>query len=251
MTEINDIYEFLTSYAPLELQESYDNAGFLCGSKKGSVSAVLLALDVTSDVINEAARRGCTLIISHHPLIFGTISSVTDETSTGRKLISLIKNGISVISMHTNLDKVLVNDVLIEALGAVNHDTLSEFIKCGCIDKPLLMADYIPFCKKALNNSSFRYYDSGRPVYKIACTGGAGDSGLYEVFSAGCDTFITADVHHHIWLEAKELGINLIDGDHFNTEGLVIPVLAGMLKKEFPGCDFMKAGSDTQVVQYA
>lgn len=251
MTYIKEILKYLTDFAPLELQEGYDNAGFLCGNQERPVNKVIIALDATSDVIREATDKGAELIITHHPLIFGSITKVTEDYSTGKKLINLVKSDISVISMHTNLDKVLVNKVLIESLGTVKHEQINEFMCVGYLERPMLMDDYIPVCKDALNNSSFRYYNSGKPVYKIGCIGGAGDEGIGDAFNAGCDTFITADIRHHVFLEAKELGINLIDGDHYNTEAVVLPALKEMLDKEFPDVKFVIAENDVQVVSYA
>lgn len=251
MTTNNDIYRYLIEYAPLELQEDYDNAGFLCGDKEAQCRSVIMALDATSKVIDEAVSAGADMIITHHPLIWGSFKSVVCDDITGKKLNTLIKNGISVISMHTNLDKVLVNDVLIDKLGAVSVEKVNEFMRAGLLEKPMPMSEYAAFCSQRLNNSSVRYYDSGRPAHKVSCIGGAGDEGLREAYEAGCDTYVTADVRHHVYLEAAELGMNIIDADHFNTEDPVIPVLRDMLAEKFPEVSFSVAKSDIQVVRYA
>lgn len=251
MTSVKNIYDFLNSYAPVELQEDYDNAGFLCGKLDNCVNKVILALDATSDVISEAKEKGAELIITHHPLIWGKLSKVTGENTIGNKLFSLINNDISVISMHTNLDKILVNQVLIKSLAEGEYKKINDFMYSGCLDKPICMKQYLSICRDVLKNEGLRYYDSGKPVYKIACIGGAGDEGLYEAYIAGCDTYVTADIRHHVFLEAKELGINLIDGDHFNTENLAMISLANMLSKEFADVQFSVAESNLQVVHYA
>ena len=126
MVTAKDIFENLCALAPLELQLGFDNSGFLFGRETASVTKALLALDVTSAVVDEAIEQGAELVVSHHPLIFSPLKSVTDE-----KLLRLARHQIGVISMHTNLDiaKGGVNDVLIAALGAQVQGGLDE---CGC-----------------------------------------------------------------------------------------------------------------------
>lgn len=249
--KIREIYEYLIEMAPLELQEGYDNAGFLFGSLDTEISKVLLALDATSEVIEEAREKGCNLIITHHPLIFGSFKNVLTEDVTGRKLMKLAKYDINVLSMHTNLDKVLVNEVLIKKLGVLTYQQVMDYMRVGYLENPMQMSEYLPFLKKQLSDTGFRYYDAGRPVYKIGCIGGAGDEGLFDAVAQGCDTYVTADVRHHVWLAAKELGINLIDADHFNTENPVIPELCAILSDKYRNIPFITAESGVQVVNYA
>ena len=120
MTRINDVYSYLCELAPLEKQMSFDNAGFQLGRSGNEVHRVLLALDVTDDVVREAEELGAELIISHHPLIFTPVKNLTDCDAGHRRLLELAAKDIAVISMHTNLDIAEggVNDVLIRALGA-------------------------------------------------------------------------------------------------------------------------------------
>lgn len=249
--KILEIFDYLKELAPLELQEGWDNAGFLFGSREEELKGALLALDATTDVIEEAHEKDCNLIITHHPLIFGSISDVLQEDVIGRKLIRLGKYGINVISMHTNLDKILVNEILIKKLGAFTYEPALDYMRVGFLEEPSNISDYLEFLKESLNNSGLRYYSSGKPVYKIACIGGAGAEGIIDAYKCGCDTFITADVKHHEWLTAKELGINLIDADHFNTENPVIPELYELLSKKFSSEKIMLSVKNTQVVCYA
>lgn len=253
MTKADSIFSFLNSIAPIDTQENYDNSGFLLGSSKKDVKKVLVSLDATSDVIREAEENNCELIITHHPLIWGSFKNILEENIIGNKLISLIKKDISVISMHTNLDKALVNDVLIRALGVSEYESVVglEFMKMGRLTKPISMGEFLPVCKSALRSGGLRYYDSGKAVHKIACIGGAGEDGLKDAFNAGCDTFITADIKYHVFLDAKEMGINLIDGDHFCTENPAMNVLVDKLNEEFPEVEFMLSKKHYQVIQYA
>lgn len=247
---VKDIYDYLIELAPLDLQEDWDNSGFLIGNIQKEVTGILLALDATSDVIAEAAAKNCNLIISHHPIIFHPIKNIQNGDDIGNRIIALAKNDISVISMHTNLDKTMVNDVLIKKLGVFTYEENMEFMKIGYLESPISLSSYIVKIKEALHCSGIRYCDSGRDVYKIACLGGAGDDELLKAHQNGCDTYITSDVRHHVWLMARELGINLIDADHFNTEDPVIYVLCNELQKKYSDLEISVAAADTSVICY-
>lgn len=249
MQTVKDIFDFLCDFAPLDKQMSFDNAGFLIGRQDTEVKKVLLSLDVTSDVVEEAAEGGCELILSHHPVIFNPLKTVTDE-----KLLKLVKNDIAVISMHTNLDITEggVNDVLLSILGAEKDAYLDEDC-CGRIGhfaSPLSMADFLALCREKLYANGLRYYDAGRPVKKLAVLGGAGGSELEEAVKMGCDTYLTSDISYHQFLFAQEQGINLIDGDHFGTENPVIDRLCQMLSSRFPDTDFHKSVRHGAVIKF-
>ena len=137
MIKVRDIFDKLREIAPLEYQMGFDNSGFLLGRADSEVERVLLSLDVTEKVVDEAIELGAQLIVSHHPLIFSPLKSIRDE-----KLLKLAENGISVISMHTNLDiaKGGVNDVLLRLLGATGDEVLDDE-GCGRVGYLLLLRD--------------------------------------------------------------------------------------------------------------
>lgn len=228
----------------------FDNSGFLFGRETASVTKALLALDVTSAVVDEAIELGAELILSHHPLIFSPLKSVTDE-----KLLRLAQHQIGVISMHTNLDIAQggVNDALMAALGAEVQGGLDEYGcgRVGKLEKAMPMEEFLPFCKAVLKTAGLRYYDSGRQVSQLAVMGGSGGDSLETAYRLGCDSYLTADIKYHQFLEAQELGINLIDGDHFCTENLVIPVLAQRLRAAFPEMEFTISKRHHQVIRFA
>lgn len=250
MTTGKDIFENLCALAPLSLQLGFDNSGFLFGRADAAVTKVLLALDVTPAVVDEAIEQQAELIISHHPLIFHPLKAVTDE-----KLLKLARHQLGVISMHTNLDIAQggVNDVLMAALGAEITGSLDEdgCGRVGTLAKAMPMEAFLPFCKSVLETAGLRYYDSGRAVFKLAVMGGSGGDSLETAHRLGCDTYLTADLKYHQFLEAQELGINLIDGDHFCTENLMIPVLARRLRAAFPETEFMLSQRHHQVIRFA
>ena len=254
MKTVQQIYETLCSLAPLELQLDFDNAGFLVGRSDTPVERVLLALDVTPCVIDEALEKGARLIVSHHPVIFDPVRSITERTPEGLRLLRLIENGLSVISMHTNLDIADggINDVLIRALGAEPVAALDEngCGRIGVLPQETTLADFLARCRAALPAKGLRYLDAQRPVHRLAVMGGSGADSIACAAALGCDTFVTADVKYHDFQYALDLGINLIDADHFGTEQLVIPALQQKLQQAHPELAFLVSERHRAIVSF-
>lgn len=263
MAKTAEIFEYLNGIAPVTLKMDFDNVGLLVGDAGSDVKSCLIALDITDDVIKEAIKSGAQLIVSHHPIIFGALKSVTADDIVGRKIIALIANGISAICMHTNLDIAQggVNDALIASLGvtpetwleACGSDTDGHAVGCGRVgelDEAVSLDEFLALCKSRLNANGIRYHDAGRPVKKLAVMGGAGGSSLIDAVNTGCDTYLTADIKYNTFLDAKELGINLIDADHFCTENVIVPVLAERLSERFADTKFMVSTVHAQTAQF-
>lgn len=254
MTTVSDIFANLCELAPLELQCDFDNAGFLLGRAEREVKKVLLSLDITEEVISEAEEMGAELIVSHHPLIFTPLRSLTDKGS-GKKALKMAESGIAAICMHTNLDiaKGGVNDVLLSLLGAEELDVLDAdgCGRVGELKEEISLDDFLVRCKDALHAKGLRYYNAGRPVKKLAVMGGSGADAIETAFNKGCDTYLTADIKYHQFQAAQDLGINLIDGDHFYTENPIIPVLAERLSKAFPDVEFTVSKRHHALIDFA
>lgn len=253
MTTVRDIFSFLEAEAPLELQMDFDNSGFLIGHADSQVRTVLLSLDVTDEVTEEAIQLGAELIVSHHPVIFHPVRSITDTRADSVKLLRLIENRIAVISMHTNLDIAEggVNDVLIQKLGAETEGALDAdgCGRVGHLREPMTFTDFLARCKQMLQVNGLRYVSAGKPVQHLAVMGGAGAGSIAQAAALGCDTYVTADIKYHDFLNARELGLNLIDADHFCTEDPVISDLLKRLSAAFPEIQFVKSKVHHQTVQ--
>jgi len=253
MSTVKDIFDALCALAPLELQMDFDNSGFLVGHGDAQADRVLLALDITGEVIDEAISEKAGLIISHHPVIFGSLREVTDSGS-GALVLRMIENGIAAICMHTNLDIAEggVNDVLMQTLGIRPSAPLSGdgCGRIGFLPEPQPLDSVLRTCKAALKAKGLRYYDAGRAVRKLAVMGGAGGDYLADADAAGCDTYLSSDIKYHQFLQAMELGINLIDADHFCTENPVIPALAERLRKCFPEVQFLVSKRHRQRISF-
>lgn len=262
MTTVGGVFTFLQEKSPFELQEGFDNAGFLVGREDASVSKLLVALDITQPVVQEAVEQGAQLIVAHHPVIFGGIKSVTDQTVTGRILLDLVENGVSAICAHTNLDAVEggVNDALALRLGLTDIGQLRQagvdrqgrpygIGRVGLVpEQPLY--DFAMAVKRLLGANGIRLVDGGRPVRMVAVGGGACAEFMTDALAQGCDTFITSDVKYHQFLEARAMGLNLLDAGHFPTENVVCPVLQEWLSKRFPQVTVSLSQRHAEVFSY-
>lgn len=262
MATVREIEEFLFSLAPRYMKEEWDNVGLLCGRAGAEVTRVLVALDPFEAVVQEAAAAGAQLVVSHHPMIFGAARSVTDADATGRALLAAIEGGIAVISMHTNLDSAPggVNDCLAAALGLTETAVLAPagtdeagrdygLGRVGCVmEQPL--GDFVRTVKSALGCTGVRYADAGRPVRRVAVGGGACGEFATRALALGCDTFVTSDVKYNGFIDARELGLNLIDAGHYQTEQVVLPYLAGRLRARFPALEVLRSAVRTDAADW-
>ncbi len=256
MATIKEIYQFIDSFAPFETQMDFDNAGLLVGRETAFVDKVLVSLDITTPVIREAVNLGAQLIVAHHPVIFHPLKKVSDADTTGEKVLMLAENRIGAICAHTNLDAAQggVNELLAKQLGLTElthlhpdgEDREGRTYGIGRVGTlnviaPLDTKAFAEKVKRDLNAAGVRYIDAGKPVCRVAVGGGSCGSMLYDAVAAGCDTFVTADVKYDVFLEAKELGINLLDAGHFATEDVVMAPLVNWIQKAFPDVTVMKS----------
>ena len=246
MTTVADILNCIETFAPRSMAMDWDNVGLLCGDKNQPVTKILVALDPFEDVCHEAAEVGADLIVTHHPLIFQPLKTVTEDTEVGRCVRFLCKNDISAINAHTNLDCAPdgVNHRLAQVLGLENirvidpMGTDSEGREWGLLrqgqvaEQPL--EGFLSTVKETLGCPGLRYVDGGKPVRNVAVGGGACAGEFMDALRAGCDTFVTSDVKYNGFWDAEAAGLNLIDAGHFQTENPVVAVLAEKISAAFP-----------------
>lgn len=256
MIRVCDIERFLYDWAPRDLAMAWDNVGLLVGDGATVVEKVLVALDITEAVADEAVAMGADLIVAHHPLMNCTwhkVQHVTAEDAQGRTITKLLRNGISAICMHTNLDAAEggVNDVLAEKLGLRDLEMLTDekigrigTLKC---EKPLV--EFLQDVVKYLGCNGLRYTDCGKMVHRVAVGGGACGDYIAQAVAKGCDTFVTSDLSYHEFLDTKAL--NLIDAGHFPTENVICGVAAARLRESFPQLTVaLSAVHDHEIIQY-
>jgi len=259
MITVNDILKELFAFAPKELAEDYDNPGFLVGRGGSEVKKVIVALDITGDVVREAKEKGAELIVAHHPIIFNATKSVTDESVTGELVLRLAESGIAAICMHTNLDSAKdgVNDILASLLGLENGlpldpcgDGTVGLGRYGDCRTEMKLAEFLPLVCEKLSAEGLRYHDAGKSVRRLAVGGGSCGDYIAEAARLGCDTIVTADIKHNQFLEARELSINAIDAGHFETENIVCEKLLEVIRGKFPKLSVSIAESNTASASY-
>ena len=262
MTTVADILKYVETIAPGYMKEHWDNVGLLCGNHTSPVTKILVALDPFEHVCQEAADFGAELIVTHHPIIFQPMKSITDLTSIGRSIQLLCRHGISAINAHTNLDcapggvnevlavKLGLNDVQVISPAGTSEDGIPYgLLRCGIVESQPL-DQFLALVKENLQTQGLRYVDGGKPVRKIAVGGGSCAGGMLEALDAGCDTFVTADVKYNQFWDAKELGLNLIDAGHFHTENPVVRVLAAKLQAAFPDIQVKISETHSDCMKY-
>ncbi len=232
---VYDIYDFLDERYDFSSAMPFDNVGLLVGDGREKVTGVLVALDCTDEAITEAVKRGANLIVTHHPVIFDPLKSVTEQSLVYR----IIRNGISVISAHTNLDVADggVNDTLAKKIGLTNIEKIFDSedfaYRIGELDEAL-SADELAKSVGERLSVRVKYVGDNTFIKRVAVCSGSGGSMLTEVAGEGVDAFVTADVKHNVFMDAHMLGLALIDAGHFETEDIIVEVLAEGLREKFP-----------------
>lgn len=249
MIKVNNIINEMELLAPTYLKEDFDNVGLMVGDKNKEVKKVLLALDCTLKVIEEAKKENVELIITHHPLIFKRPSSITTDTLQGKKIIELIKNDISLYSSHTNLDSVEngLNDTIVSILGFDNFKILEKNKrddKAGLgrivsLKESIQLEDLISKIKKSLNINNLRVVKGKDKVNKIAIINGSGQDFIGKAVALGADCIITGDTTYHFASDYKEMEISILDVGHFASEQITFFNVMENLKKKFKDVEFI------------
>ena len=259
--KIKEVLSALERFAPLPLQESWDNAGLQVGLTETEVSGALLCLDVNEKIIDEAIQKGCNLIVSHHPLLFRGLKTISDLTDVQRTVRKAIQHDICVISMHTNMDnarggvnfriaqKLNLQDVGFFAMKTVDGIEAGSGV-VGELTEPMAADDFILRVKKvfgvecALCNELLR-----RPVRKVAICGGAGDFLLDEAVKSGADAFITGEMHYHQYF-GYEQRIQICVIGHYQSEQYTAELFQEIIQEHCPGVKTVVADTNTNPILY-
>lgn len=249
MNSAQEIFEYIDSIAPFESAMSFDNPGLLIGDKNVKASEVLLALDITTEVINEAVQKKVPVIVTHHPTIFNPLKKISSDSLQYK----LIRAGITVISAHTNLDICPegVNDTLARAAGLIlTHHTNEDCYVTGELECEMTAGDYAAVISEKLGCKGMRYTERRGKVKKVTVSCGAGGSSIFAAAGEGADALITGEIKHHELLFARENNIAVFDIGHFRSEDMMMEKLAQLLSAHFPETKFEKAESDTEEIIY-
>lgn len=231
MATVKDVYNYIDSFAPFNTAEEWDNSGLLVGNEKAEVNKILFALDVTTDIINQAVKCGADLIITHHPVIFKPVSTVLSDSM----IYKLVSYNINIICAHTNYDKAVdgVNDILCKTVGFNSFYKIDgTCLNIGEFEKSISTESFVNHIKNSLG-CVVRYNSLKKDINKVAVCSGSGSDYLSLAKELNCDALLTGDASHHAFLDAVELDIILVAAGHFETENLAIKPLMNKIKEKF------------------
>ena len=254
------VFDALEQYAPLPLQDGFDNAGLQIGlTEEQEVTGALLCLDVTEAIIDEAERMGCNLIVAHHPLLFRGLKQITGQSYVERCVIKAIRKGIGIYAAHTNLDN---------AEGGVNY-RIAEKIgleKLSFLDtKPGMSAgagvmgelpvaederEFLERLKELFGVQCLRHNRlCGRKIHRVALCGGAGGFLLSQAIAQGADAFLTGEMRYHDYF-GHEGELLIAEMGHYESEQYTIDLLAEVLERRSPGLRIIKTSLNTNPINY-
>lgn len=258
--KIKEVLSALERFAPLPLQEGWDNAGLQIGLTEAEVSGALLCLDVNEAIVDEAIEKGCNLIVSHHPLLFKGLKTISDGDYVQRTVMKAILNRIAIVSMHTNMDNAKggVNYKIAEHLGLHDVEFFAE--KSGNIEagsgvvgllpEPMSATAFIQLVKERFGVKCAQCNELLlRPINKVAICGGSGDFLLGDAIVQGADAFITGEMHYHVYF-GQEQKIQICVIGHYESEQFTSEIFKSIIEDECPGFPVVIAETSTNPIIY-
>lgn len=256
---VKDYFVVIDRVFPFSLTQNHDNSGLLVGNFDDEVNGVLVALDITCKIVEEAVRIGANLIISHHPVIFDPIYTLGSNSVT----YLLAKDGINAICCHSPMDiagkgmNILIYNILKSPLNLTDSRILEPINDCGegygmiCnLEDNMDAFKMAKILKEAFGCAVVRYADGGQKLGKIAFCSGAGGSMLKLAIEAGADGFITGDVKHSQMIEAQNARISMFDCGHFHTENIAMEKIVRILSQEIPNIKIQIAENNVDPCEY-
>ncbi|MBQ7562457.1 MAG: Nif3-like dinuclear metal center hexameric protein [Lachnospiraceae bacterium] len=228
-----ELIGILEELSPVKYALDWDNVGLLCGRREREVSTVYIALDATDEVVSAAVRQKADFLLTHHPLLFRAVKSVTEDDFIGRRLITLIRNDISYYAMHTNFDVMGMADAAAEVLGLRDTEVLDVTFeeegskegigRVGRLPRVFSVAELCSYVKNRFNLEHARVYGDPESNVEIAAIcPGSGKSEIRKALKAGAEVLVTGDIEHHEGIDAVAEGLVIIDAGHYGIEKLFI-----------------------------
>lgn len=233
--KLTDFTAMLETIAPTSLALGFDNVGLLIGTER-EIRRVLVALDCSVAVAEEAIAMDADLVLTHHPLFLHGVKRILPDDPETAAAYKLIRAGIGLYAAHTNLDACDggVNDALCEALGVRDAEPLfaDGIGRVGTLEAPTTLGTFADRCSEALGTTVRFSGDPGKTVLRVGLVGGAGGGDAAEAKALGCDVFVTGEVKHHQAIAAAALQMPLIEGGHYETEVVVLKKWISRLQNE-------------------
>lgn len=244
----SEIIQVIEASYPKEAALGFDNVGLLVGRAEKETDKVYLAVDATDEVIDHAIAAGAGMLITHHPLIFSPVKSVTGGDFIGRRVIRLIENDISCYAMHTNYDVLGMGKLAARILELENSKVLDVTMekdgeeegigRVGGLKKEMSLEECCVYVKHKLNLGSLKVFgDMDRKVSRLAVSPGSGKSAVAPAIAAGADVLVTGDIGHHEGLDAVAGGLAVIDAGHYGTEYIFLDDMNRFFGSRLPGIE--------------
>ena len=259
--KIKEVVNALERFAPLPLQEDYDNAGLQVGLTEAEVSGALLCLDVTEEVIDEALEKGCNLVVSHHPLIFRPLRRVAGENQVQRCVIKALRHGVVIVSMHTNIDNAVggVNYKIAEKMGLHNVELLAPKNVMdinggsgvvGCLEQPMSAMDFVQMLKERFGVECVQANQLlQRDIRRVALCGGAGSFLLNDALVQNADAFVTGEMHYHEFF-GYEQQIQICVIGHYQSEQFTNEIFKSIIEEQCAGVRCVLTATHTNPIIY-
>ncbi|MCR5250198.1 MAG: Nif3-like dinuclear metal center hexameric protein [Lachnospiraceae bacterium] len=249
---LKDVIAELEQLSPPSFAESWDNSGLMCGSSSMEVESILLSVDATDEVVEEAVLSGADLLLTHHPLIFPSISHISDDDIIGRRLLKLISGNVACYAMHTNFDVMGMADEAADRLDLQEREVLEvtyedalakEGIgRVGTLPRTMALADCCDLVKEAFLLDNLRLFgDPAKRVRRIAIAPGSGKSMIPHALKARAELLITGDIGHHDGIDAVAAGLAVIDAGHYGIEKIFVSYMKEFFRKKMPGMNVTAA----------
>ena len=259
--KVRQVLDALEQYAPLPLQDGFDNAGLQIGlTEEQEVTGALLCLDVTEAIVDEAERLGCNLIVAHHPLLFHGLKSITGKNYVERCVVKAIQKGITIYAAHTNLDNAQggVNYRIADTIGLTNLQFLDSKVATvpagagviGDLPEAMNEQDFLLRLKQLFNICCIRHNPlSGRMIHRVALCGGAGGFLLSNAIAQGADAFLTGEMRYHDYFGHDD-ELLIAEMGHYESEQYTIDIFAEVLSARFPDLIIIKTSLNTNPINY-
>lgn len=242
----------LEELSPVSFASSWDNVGLLVGDKEKEIHKILVAVDVTEDVIEQAVQMEADMILSHHPMIFGAMKKITADDFVGRRVMKLIQHDICYYASHTNFDVMGMADAAADELSLQKREVLEityedeiakeGFGRYGMLPRKMTLSECAQFVKQRFGIECVKVFGNHDEVVEMAAISpGSGKSVMKPALRAGVDVLITGDIDHHEGLDALEQGMSVIDAGHFGLEKIFIPFMEEYLRREVSGVEVVRA----------
>ena len=238
-----EIMAKLEELSPISYASSWDNVGLLLGDKEKEIKKILVTVDVTDDVIDQAVRLEADFILSHHPMIFKGVKKVTADDYTGRRILKMAQHGICYYASHTNFDVMGMADAAADELALTNREVLQitfedeiakeGFGRIGQLPETMSLADTAQYVKQVFGIDKVKVFGNlSGEIRRVAISPGSGKSMIGDALQADVDVLITGDIDHHDGLDAVMQGLSIIDAGHFGIEKIFVPFMEQYLRRE-------------------